>query len=225
MLYDFYGITLEIIETNDDRKWYMTIKDAAKGCGISRTAAMNHLERHGHEFRDEIEKGVTLSDTLGGRQKTTILYRAGVNKLGLLVETPQGAALRQWATNLMGEAMDTTDVAILSRQLGEFREEYRQNNIEMRAIVHGLRTELDDIRELVGTFCPYNKVETAQRLLIEVKAFKNQDGRTIMGHVRKTLGISRPYEYANIDRVINVLRNMLGQGVFGIVPEVGKGKA
>lgn len=90
---------------------------------------------------------------------------------------------------------------------------------ETNEIVSGVRTELDDLRELVGTILPHDKMKEAKDLMIQVKKVTKKDGRAVIGHVRKTLGISKPYEYAELSRVINTLRNMLGKGVFGTVED------
>lgn len=95
---------------------------------------------------------------------------------------------------------------------------------EQTGIIMSMKTELSDVIELVGTFEPANKVDEARALQVEVQKATGKSKQAILGFVRSTLGISRPYEYASIDRVLNCLRNMVGRGVLGIVKDDATGE-
>ena len=48
---------------------------------------------------DDDEKGVTLSDTLGGKQKLTIVNEAGLYSLVLGSRKPEAKAFKRWITH------------------------------------------------------------------------------------------------------------------------------
>lgn len=183
---------------------------------------MNHLREHADELRDGIEVvRVRITNSHGKNRKKPVLYREGVIKLGFFVRSKQAKVFRQWATEIVVDHMDKNNMSMqdlfekLDNKFSDIDRRFQETN----EIVSGVRTELDDLRELVGTILPHDKMKEAKDLMIQVKKVTKKDGRAVIGHVRKTLGISKPYEYAELSRVINTLRNMLGKGVFGTVED------
>jgi hypothetical protein len=80
-----------------------------------------------------------------------------------------------------------------------------------------LRGEMDELRALVNITLSDTEEKEIRSLIKQIKEEKNLDGRSVVGHVRKTLGLSGVYNTPNLQQVKNVLRNMLGKGVFGAV--------
>lgn len=100
------GVALEASPTGDDRQWFLTIDQVAEGYGVARNTIFTHLKEHADEIRDGIEKGVGITDTPGGTQKKTVLYREGVIKLGFFVRSERAKQFRQAATDLIVQLLD-----------------------------------------------------------------------------------------------------------------------
>lgn len=83
--------------------------------------------------------------------------------------------------------------------------------------IRGIRGEIDELKELVHIMLTDTEEREVRDLIKEVKKARNLDGRTIVGHVRRTLGSSGVYNASDLRQVINTLRNMLGKGIFGSV--------
>jgi hypothetical protein len=77
-----------------------------------------------------------------------------------------------------------------------------------------IRGEVDELRELIHITLPDHEEKEIRALIREVKQTTGMDGRAIIGHVRGTLGTSGVYNVPNLAQVKNVLRNLLGRGVF-----------
>ena len=75
----------------DGEIWWM-LKDVCDVLGLSNS-------RRVAERLDEDEKGVTLSDTLGGTQKTTIINESGLYKVILRSDKPEAKNFMNWITH------------------------------------------------------------------------------------------------------------------------------
>ena len=234
MLQKFNDIVIAVQETNNEKHWYMTVEEAAKGYGVSRECIMNHLSRHQDEIRPGIEKGVTNSDTPGGsRQKTVhdmngntvtnsdsiphrgrgnpnkiIIYREGIIKLGFFVRSKNASAFRQWATNLVMSYLDST-----KQDLSIILDTFNKRCDRIESVCGGLRTEVDELKARLQLFCSETEDETIAGLTAEVKKETEMDGRAIAGKVRAILNTSKVYGAPQPKQVINVLKNMLGRGL------------
>ena len=80
-----------------------------------------------------------------------------------------------------------------------------------------VRSEMDELRALVNITLSDTEEREIRGLIQRIKIEKGLDGRSVVGHVRKTLGLSGVYHTPNLQQVKNVLRNMLGKGIFGTV--------
>ncbi|MBR1734746.1 MAG: phage antirepressor [Alphaproteobacteria bacterium] len=75
----------------DDEIWWV-LKDVCDVLGLSNS-------RKVAERLDDDEKGVTLSDTLGGTQKTTIINESGLYKVILRSDKPEAKKFMNWVTH------------------------------------------------------------------------------------------------------------------------------
>ena len=76
----------------DGEPWFVG-KDVASVLGYTnhRKALIDHV--------DEDDKGVTICDTLGGRQQITIINESGLYSLILSSKLPQAKEFKRWVTN------------------------------------------------------------------------------------------------------------------------------
>lgn len=208
-------ISSKIVPTGDSKQWYMTVEDVAQGYGVDRTAVMQHLNRHADELRDGIEKGVTNSDTLGGPQQKTVLYREGVIKLGFFIRSPQAKAFRQWATNLVIQHMDERGMSMqdLFVQMREQFVRMDERFDRLDRIIDRQQDEIDELRAIIEGTMSEDQEKKLQALIREVSVAKGMDGRAVLGHLRKTLGCHTPYEKTTLPRAMNLLNNLLGRGL------------
>ncbi len=216
MNHQFNGLSINVHETHDSRQWYMTVDEVAKGYGVGRTTVMMHLQRHPDEIRDGIEKGVTNSDTLGGPQQTTVLYREGVIKLGFFIRSKQAAHFRQWATNLVTQHLDRRGED-LRDLFHEFRDEMKSEIAGVKMVCAGLRDEVDELRGIFEVMISESEANRIRELVLKVKVTLNMDGRAVIGAVRKALNLATVYDKASTRQVINVLRTMLGTGLKKVI--------
>ncbi len=78
--------------TIDDEPWFVG-KDVAEVLGYSNTrkAIQDHV--------DEEDKGVTICDTLGGKQELTIINESGLYSLILSSKLPSAKEFKRWVTH------------------------------------------------------------------------------------------------------------------------------
>jgi hypothetical protein len=88
---------------------------------------------------------------------------------------------------------------------------------EMRLGFDSVQAEVDELRELIHVAISDSDEKETRELIRQVKKENGLDGRAVVGHVRKTLGTAGVYNTPNLLQVKNVLRNMLGKGVLGLV--------
>lgn len=215
--------SLNVVKTNDEKKWFMTVEDVASGYGVTRNCIMNHLREHSDEFRPELEKGVSDTDTPGGSQTKTILYREGVIKLGFFVRSEQAKEFRKWATAIVCDYMDKKNASIndmftylkveLMTSIEASQEETRAGYEKLSNICQGFRDEIDELKATLNIFITDTDAAEIRTLINRVKKHNETDGRAIVGHVRKTLNISSIYGTPDVRKVKNVLQNMLGEGL------------
>jgi hypothetical protein len=99
----------------------------------------------------------------------------------------------------------------------------RFNNIE--DVCRGIRDEVDELRATVQIFINDTDATTIRELIKRIKATKEIDGRAIVGHVRKMLNVGSIYDTPDTKKVINILKNMIGEGLqlVGVKPDVHPG--
>ncbi len=79
----------EVRTTVKDGEVWWVLKDVCDVLGLSNS-------RKVAERLDDDEKGVTLSDTLGGTQKITIINEAGLYKVILRSDKPEAKKFMHW---------------------------------------------------------------------------------------------------------------------------------
>ena len=82
----------EVRTTIKDGEIWWVLKDVCDVLGLSNS-------RKVAERLDDDEKGVTLSDTLGGTQKTTIINESGLYKVILRSDKPEAKKFMHWVTH------------------------------------------------------------------------------------------------------------------------------
>lgn len=88
--YKFENIELRV-EIIENEPWFIA-KDVCDVLDLQNVSkAINNL--------DEDEKGITISDTLGGNQKMTIINESGLYSLILRSNKPQAKVFKKWITN------------------------------------------------------------------------------------------------------------------------------
>ena len=215
---NYNALNLNVTPTNDHRQWFMMIEEVAQGYGVDYFTILKHFERHSEELRPNIERGTTICHTPGGPQEKTVIYREGVIKLGFFIRSKQAAAFRQWATDVIVDHMNTTgrtmdDVFKAINQIGGRIDSLNETVSEQTLKLGEQRDEIDELRAMIEGVMGKDEEKKLRALIQEVKREKGMDGRAIVGHVKKTLGVSTPYERATLARAMNVLNNMLGRGV------------
>lgn len=208
---NFENTSLAVTPTYNAHQWYMTVEQTAEAYGRSRTVIMDHLRNHADEIREGVEKGVGIFDTLGGPQSATILYREGVIKLGFFIRSPRAAAFRQFATNLILHTMDKNNVDM--SHILEQMKAYEQRFDKLEDVCRGIRDEVDELRSTLNLLISEDDEKIIRELIRRIKDLHNCDGRTIVGKVRHLLNIGSIYETPDTKKVVNVLRNLLGEGV------------
>lgn len=84
----------------------------------------------------------------------------------------------------------------------------------VKAVCNGLRTEVDELKEILGCLICESEENELRKLIREVKAATKMDGRAIVGHVKKTLNVNSIYGGTSMfKQMCNVLRNLMGKGV------------
>lgn len=207
MQVSFNNQQYEVVPTHDPRQWYMTIDEVAKAYGVQPVSIHSHLQRHEDELRDGVEKGYAICMTPGGPQQVVVVFREGIIKLGFFVRSPQAAAFRQFATDLIVQHLESQGV-VTPAHFQEFMS-------EIRGIVGGLKLEVDELREQLGLFVDWDDQERRE-IQAEINITKtalNKAGTYVIGKVRAMLGVSGIYGRNIKVQVINCLRNMRGEGL------------
>jgi hypothetical protein len=208
----FNNICLKVVRTDDYRQWYMPLEEVASAYGVTRRAVQQVIDRHSEEIREGIERGSTVCSTPGGDQLCNVLFREGVIKVGFFMRGDRAKAFRQFATNLVTDYLSETKQ---DSQEGFTRfityAEKRFDKIE--DICRGFRDEIDELRATLNLLISEDDEKMIRNLIRRIKDKYNCDGRTVVGKVRATLNVGSIYETPDTRKVINTLRNLLGEGL------------
>jgi hypothetical protein len=204
----FNGIPLNVVPTGDARKWYMSVEQTAEAYGRTRTTIMEHLRIHADELREGVERGVGISDTLGGAQSTTILYREGVIKLGFFIRSPQAVVFRQFATDLIVQHLKDTNQDSPSA--------FQTLLESMTSGFKDLNSRFDELACITETVFGDDKGEI-QKLVKQVAEVYRVDGRTVWGWIQSDCDVGSYKKQAT--KVKNYLLVKLGKGVSLAPPE------
>jgi len=208
---------LQVTNVSDERRWYMTVDQVAKGYGVARTTVMTHLKDHEDELRNGIEiSSVGITDTIGRQQMRTIVYRDGVIKLGYFIRSERAKLFRQWATDMVGAYLDSRNqdfFTALNSMEGRLQKQMDNRFDSIQHACSIMRAEIDELRAIVELVISDSDAETIHRLIQQIKAAQEIDGRAIVGHIRKMLNVGSIYDPPSTKKVINLLKNMLGEGL------------
>ena len=80
-------------------------------------------------------------------------------------------------------------------------------------VCRGFRDEIDELRATLNLLISEDDEKMIRNLIRRIKDKYNCDGRTVVGKVRATLNVGSIYETPDTRKVINTLRNLLGEGL------------
>ena len=126
---------------------------------------------------DDDEKGVTLSDTLGGKQKLTIVNEAGLYSLVLGSRKPEAKAFKRWITHEVLPTIRRTGGYVNSAEA--FIEHYLPNADESTRTM--FRAQLKAIEELNA------KIEADKPKVLFADAVSSSDTTILVGEMAKIL--------------------------------------
>lgn len=212
MQVEFNDAQYEVVPTHDIRQWYMLVEEVAQAYGVTRQAIMYHLKEHESELREGIEKGDSITDTPGGPQRMTVLFREGVIKLGFFIRSQEAAAFRQFATDLVVQHLENQGV-LTADAFSAFVAEQNTRFDRIEQVAGGLRQEVDELKDMLNLFLTDTERDQIQAEINLTKAKLQLDGRTVVGKVRAMLGTSGIYNIGKTAQVINCLRNLRGEGL------------
>jgi predicted transcriptional regulator len=210
----------------------MTLQEVANGYGVSKEAVHQHIRRHYDELEKFVNKGMTISDTLyGGNQGNTVVYRDGVIKLGFFIKSKKAASFRQWATNILGDYMDSHNIdmqdvmdgmqdAFARFQCGvESRLENVHANLlaiqedtekklqEVKGAYGSIRLDVDELRDVLNMLVKEDgDVAVLQKLIGEVSQKPNMTKKALIGKVMKMLNVNKVYRSTDSKKVIKCLQ-------------------
>jgi hypothetical protein len=87
----------------------------------------------------------------------------------------------------------------------------RLTNIEN--VCRGIRDEVDELRATLNLLINEDDEKMIRELIRRIKDKYNCDGRAVVGKVRATLNVGSIYETPDTRKVINTLKNLLGEGL------------
>jgi hypothetical protein len=129
------------------------------------------------------------------------------------VNTPQAWGIYQ---ALWG--MAETHVRAIDNGMPAWAAEFKQDLQDMKDICRGLRDEVDELRATLNLLISDDDAKVIRDLIRRIKDVHKCDGRKVVGMVRATLNVGSIYETPDTRKVINVLRNILGEGLQLVKP-------
>ena len=126
---------------------------------------------------DDDEKGVTLSDTLGGKQKLTIVNEAGLYSLVLGSRKPEAKAFKRWITHEVLPTIRKTGGYVNSAEA--FIEHYLPNADESTRTM--FRAQLKAIEDLNA------RIEADKPKVLFADAVSSSDTTILVGEMAKIL--------------------------------------
>ena len=126
---------------------------------------------------DDDEKGVTLSDTLGGKQKLTIVNEAGLYSLVLGSRKPEAKAFKRWITHEVLPTIRRTGGYVNSAEA--FIEHYLPNADESTRTM--FRSQLKAIEDLNA------RIEADKPKVLFADAVSSSDTTILVGEMAKIL--------------------------------------
>ena len=124
---------------------------------------------------DDDEKGVTLSDTLGGKQKLTVVNEAGLYSLVLGSRKPEAKAFKRWITHEVLPTIRRTGGYVNSAEA--FIEHYLPNADESTRTM--FRSQLKAIEDLNA------KIEADKPKVLFADAVSSSDTTILVGEMAK----------------------------------------
>jgi hypothetical protein len=115
-----------------------------------------------------------------------------------------------WAAEFKKELQDVKDICHDARQRADRTEQSLQ---DVKDICRGLRDEVDELRATLNLLINEDDEKMIRELIRRIKDKYNCDGRAVVGKVRATLNVGSIYETPDTRKVINTLKNLLGEGL------------
>lgn len=128
------------------------------------------------------------------------------------VNTPQAWAIYQSLWGVVEQHVQAVDSGMPPWMLNFAQNlDERLNRIE--DVSRGLRDEVDELRATLNLLISDDDEKTIRALIKRIKDAHNCDGRKVVGMVRATLNVGSIYDTPDTRKVINVLKNILGEGL------------
>ena len=105
-IFNFENMDIRVVLINNE-PWFV-LNDVCKILGINNS-------RQSASYLDD-EKGITISDTLGGKQQTTIINESGLYSLILRSRKPEAKRFKKWVTSKVLPSIRKTGSYAVSQQ-------------------------------------------------------------------------------------------------------------
>lgn len=149
------------------------------------------------------------------------LYGINPNRVSASVRDKLIAYQRECTEVLFQHFMPrgVTDLSPLMERLTGMEARFDEKFQNFERVVSRQQDEIDELKATLQLLLTDTDEKEIRELLRQVKKVTGQDGRSIVGHIRKILGSSGIYATNQVPQVKNLLRNMLGKGILGVVIE------
>lgn len=221
---DFYGDQILVIQ-KEDGTHYVALRPICEALGVSFTMQRAKVQKDGRFNCDVII-------TVGGDGKQREMLCVPISKLnGWLYSINPNRVKAEIRDRLVAYQAECSEVL--------YRHFMPRGAVDLSPVMEGItglatsieqleaslgaklearfQDEIEELRGALQLLLTGKEEEEIRKLIKEVKEKTKMDGRAIVGHVRKTLGLAGVYYTPNAKQIKNVLRNLLGKGVFGSV--------
>lgn len=208
----FDGSTVEVIR-NEAGEPFVVVKSVCDSIGVAHWKQTDRLKAN------PTFKGSTyVVPSAGGPQET---YCLPLNQLNLWLGSINPMRTKEPVrSNLIAYQRECAEVLFkhfMPRgevDLGPIMD--RLTSIEN--VCRGFRDEIDELRSTLNLLITEDDEKMIRGLIRRIKDKFNCDGRTVVGKVRATLNVGSIYETPDTRKVINTLRNLLGEGLSLVKP-------
>lgn len=90
-----------VVTPHAEHEFVVASKDVARGYGVSDSSIREHKRAHADELTEGKHWVVRISDTLGGRQETTLWTKRGIIRLGFFIRSERAKLFRDAAEDLV----------------------------------------------------------------------------------------------------------------------------
>jgi hypothetical protein len=128
------------------------------------------------------------------------------------VNTPQAWGVYQALWGMVEQQVKAADEGMPPWAL-QMQQNLTERFERIEDISRGLRDEVDELRATLNLLISEDDEKTIRTLIKRIKDAHNCDGRKVVGMVRATLNVASIYDTPDTRKVINVLKNILGEGL------------